>query len=46
MTTLTLAFLDGHYISDIVVDEQTAIRRSRILARALEGVFDFLSRPA
>ena len=46
MTTLTLAFLDGHYISDIVVDEQTAIRRSRILARALDGAFEFLLRSA
>ena len=46
MTTLTLAFLDGHYISDIVVDEQTAIRRSRILARALDGAFEFVLRSA
>ena len=46
MTTLTLAFLDGHYISDIVVDEQTAIRRSRILARSLDGAFEFVLRSA
>ena len=42
MTTLSLTFLDGHYISDVVVDEQAAIRRSRILARALDGAFRFL----
>jgi len=46
MTTLSLTFLDGHYISDIVVDEQAAIRRSRILARALDGAFRFLLESA
>jgi len=46
MTTLSLAFLDGHYISDVVVDEQAAIRRSRILARALDGAFRFLLESA
>ena len=46
MRTLTLAFLDGHYISDVEVDDQAATHRSRILAHALAGAFNSLSRRA
>lgn len=42
MATLTLAFLDAHYISDVVVDEQAAAHRSRILAHTLVGAFESL----
>lgn len=42
MSTLTLAFLDGHYISDVIADETAVITRSRIVALALTAAFDVL----
>ncbi len=44
MATLTLAYLDGHYISDVRVDDRTAARRSRIVGYSLAGAFEALRR--
>ncbi|MGO4188635.1 TetR/AcrR family transcriptional regulator [Pseudarthrobacter sp. TAF60_1] len=44
MVRLTLAFLDGHYISDVVADYQDAAKRSTILAHALAGAFEVVAR--
>ena len=44
MGRLTLAFLDGHYISDVVADDWDAAQRSTILAHALAGAFDVVAR--
>ncbi|GAA1787629.1 hypothetical protein GCM10009712_38850 [Pseudarthrobacter sulfonivorans] len=44
MGRLTLAFLDGHYISDVVADDRDAAQRSTILAHALAGAFDVVAR--
>ncbi|RAN69538.1 hypothetical protein B5P43_35260 [Bacillus sp. SRB_336] len=43
MGLLTLAFLDGHYISDVEVDDRDAAHRSKIVANALEGAFNALT---
>lgn len=43
MGRLTLAFLDGHYISDVVVEDQDADHRSTILAHALADAFEVVS---
>lgn len=43
MSTLTLALLDGHYISDIVADEPVAVaQRSRIVGLVLTSAFGAL----
>ncbi|HEX5595201.1 MAG TPA: TetR/AcrR family transcriptional regulator [Micromonosporaceae bacterium] len=44
MATLTLAYLDGHYISDGLVDHRAAAHRSRIVAYSLAGAFEALRR--
>ena len=44
MATLTLAYLDGHYISDVLVDDRAAAHRSRIVAYSLVGAFEALHR--
>ena len=44
MGRLTLAFLDGHYISDVVADDTDAARRSTLLAHALTGAFEAVAR--
>ena len=46
MGRLTLAFLDGHYISDVVADDADAAQRSTILAHALAGAFEVVARQA
>lgn len=43
MGRLTMAFLDGHYISDVAVDDRDAARRSTIVAHALAGAFEVVS---
>jgi AcrR family transcriptional regulator len=45
MSTLTLAFLDGHYISDVVVDDPEIVSaRSRAVAAFLTFAFEALCR--
>ena len=44
MGKLTLAFLDGHYISDVVAEDRDAAQRSTILAHALVGAFEVVAR--
>ncbi|NVN00180.1 TetR/AcrR family transcriptional regulator [Arthrobacter sp. SDTb3-6] len=48
MTLLTLAFLDGHYISDVTADAMPSYDRGgQMVASALTSVFEYLaSRPA
>lgn len=43
MGRLTMAFLDGHYISDVAVEDRDAARRSTIVAHALAGAFGVAS---
>lgn len=42
MTMLTLAFYDGHYVSDIVPDADPTPRHGQMVAKALAGAFEFL----
>lgn len=44
MGRLTMAFLDGHYISDVAVDDRDAARRSTIVAHALAGAYEVMTR--
>ncbi|MDQ0826060.1 AcrR family transcriptional regulator [Arthrobacter sp. B2I5] len=46
MGRLTMAFLDGHYISDVAVEDRDAAQRSTIVAHALAGAFEVMTGSA
>lgn len=42
MTALTLAFLDGHYVSDVAQDDQSPAERAEFVSSGLVGAYEAL----